>query len=423
MTIFALVDCNNFYASCERVFDPSLIGKPVVVLSNNDGCVVARSQETKDLGIPMGVPYFKIREEFEKIGGIVRSSNYALYGDMSRRVMSVLAEYTNNIEIYSIDEAFLDLSHIPQKDLDSHAREIRFAVFKATGIVVSVGIAASKTLAKLANEKCKKNKTFAGVLDLFSASKLERDIFLEQTIISDIWGVGRGLSKKLYDAGIGTALKFVNASTVWVQGNLGINGVRMMKELAGTPCLRLETAVTAKSIISSRSFSRPVTSLAELEQSLTTYISRASEKLRKKKLVTGYLGVALYLNRFKVRPYYFSTGQVISTPTSDTIELAKLAHKLAKTLYKPGLEYKKAGVVFYNLSKEGSVVLDLFDSQNLDQMQQHDQLMTVIDKTNKRFGRDAVRLGSSGFKKDWYAKSDLSSKRFTTRWDELLTVQ
>jgi DNA polymerase V len=421
--IFALVDCNNFYASCERVFDPSLIGKPVVVLSNNDGCVVARSQETKDRGIPMGVPYFKIRDEFEKIGGVVRSSNYALYGDMSRRVMTVLSEYTQNMEIYSIDEAFLDLSHIPQKDLDSHAREIRFAVFKATGIVVSVGIAASKTLAKLANEKCKKNKSFGGVLDLYSAGALERNIFLEQTIICDIWGVGRGLSKKLYDAGIDTAFKFVNASTVWVQANLGINGVRMMKELAGENTLRLETAVTAKSIISSRSFSRAVTSLSELEQSLTTYVERACEKLRKKKLVTGYIGVTLMLNRFKVRPYYFSLGQVISTPTSDSITLVKLAHKLAKSLFKLGLEYKKTGVVFYNLSKDTGVVVDLFDSQNLEEIKKHDELMTVLDKTNKRFGRDKVKLASAGMKKNWYAKSDLSSKRFTTRWDELLTVQ
>ncbi|MDY0374778.1 MAG: Y-family DNA polymerase [Desulfobacterium sp.] len=355
MTVFALVDCNNFYVSCERVFNPGLAGKPVIVLSNNDGCAVARSNEAKALGICMGQPFFYIKPIVEANGVRVFSSNYPLYGDMSNRVMQTLAQFTPAIEVYSIDEAFLDFTDFKFTNLAEHARKMRYTVQRDTGIPVSIGIVPTKTLAKIANRIAKKSPKANGVLDLTATHY--KNLALEKTPVQEIWGISRRLGLFFSSRGIKTALDFKAAPSCLIRQKMRINGIRMQKELAGESCYPLEDIPTRrKSVSVSRSFKTPAKIFDELFQALALYISRAAEKLRHQKSSAETIIVYVMTSRFKSQPcYYNSKTALLPTPTSDTSELISHGRELLKQIFQPGKEYTKTGVVFSSLIQEDQV--------------------------------------------------------------------
>jgi len=413
---FALVDCNNFYCSCERVFNPKLIGVPVVVLSNNDGCVIARSEEVKKLGIKMGTPAFQNQEMFSKNGVQVFSSNYALYGDMSARVMKTLRTMVEHMEVYSIDEAFLALE-------DSQgalfAKELRARVRQWTGIPVSVGIGPTKTLAKIANRYAKKNVQFNGVFDLTVG---EPDEILSKIECEDIWGIGRRTAAKLAKANITTALNLKNADVPWVRHELGVVGERIVRELNGISCLELEELPPLKKgIASARSFGHQVESLAEIEEALATYIARIGEKLRGQHLLASRMSVFVETNYFKPeQPQYESSAQgTFMNPTNQTPELISKGLDLLRKIYRPGFKYKKTGAFVTNLVDEESVQMTLFENQD----QKHRMaLQKAVDVLNKRLGRNVVRYGSMGVDEAWGMRQERKSKCYTTRWNELLVA-
>lgn len=326
--IFALVDCNNFYASCERVFNPMLSNIPVVILSNNDGCAIAMSNEAKALGIKIGTPLFKLQKLIDDNGVKIFSSNYTLYGDLSQRVMDTLSTFTPEMEVYSIDEAFLSLDGF-NRDLDKYGREIRSTIKQHTGIPVSVGIAKTKTLAKLANRTAKKHKVLNGVLDLSSLPEATIDKYLNIFNVSDIWGIGEQNTKKLNNVGIYTALQLKNCSDQWVQNNLGgVVGLRTVWELRGISCIDIESVrPDKKAIISSRSFGLSVEELTDLEESVADYVSRAAVKLRKQNCLTGNLQVYLATNYFKPNDAHYSNSasMLLANPTDYTPELIQKA--------------------------------------------------------------------------------------------------
>lgn len=416
---FALVDCNNFYASCERVFQPSLREKPVVVLSNNDGCVIARSNEAKALGIGMGEPWHLSRANFEKAGVIVRSSNYTLYGDMSARVMRTLSQFSSRIEIYSIDEAFLDLSCF-NNDLEAHARQLRRTVLQWTGIPVSVGIAPTKLLAKVANRVAKKTPACAGVLSLMTReAQLSALARLELT---DLWGIAGRLAKRLAELGIATPLQLRDADPKYLRERLGVVAERMVLELRGTPCLQLEQICPdRKSIVCSRSFGRPVLLRAEMQQAVATYAARAAVKMRRQGLAAGQLTVFVMTNRFKATEKQYSAQQLIRLPvaTADTGRLIRAATWSLAKIWKEGFRYKKAGVMLLDLVPASKVQAGLFHPVDDKRAQAR---MAALDALNARFGRDTVTYAAAGIKRNWKLRSDHLSARYTTNWDELLSV-
>ena len=417
---FALVDCNNFYASCERVFDPRLIGKPVAVLSNNDGCVIARSEVVKRLGIPMGAPMHEHKETFRKNGVVVLSSNYALYGDMSARVMETLRPNVPAMEVYSIDEAFLELEDWQGVDF---ARELRERVRRWTGIPVSIGIGPTKTLAKLANRLAKKTPELAGVLDLGMVRDLDET--LSTVACGDIWGIGRRWAARLGAAGIHTALDLKRAGGGNVRRMLGVVGERIHRELYGVPCLALEEVpAPKKGIASAKSFGRPVESLQELEEALATYTARAAEKLRLGGLLAGQLHVFVATNPFsKDRPQYHAGAQTALAPaTNHSPNLIAPALRLLRGLYRPGFIYKKTGIFVTDLIAESDRQPDLFDAtEGVASRQQ--ELDRIVDDLNRRLGRNTLRYGSMGLRSRWAMKQGNRSKRFTTCWDELPVVR
>ncbi|WLB57431.1 Y-family DNA polymerase [Bradyrhizobium japonicum] len=415
----ALVDCNNFYASCERVFQPALRGKPVVVLSNNDGCVIARSNEAKALGIGMGDPWHLNEAKFEKAGVIVRSSNYTLYGDMSARVMRTLSEFSSRLEVYSIDEAFLDLSGF-ERDLQSHGRELRRTVLQWTGIPVSVGIAPTKLLAKVANRVAKKSPASGGVLSLMSAEA--QTSALATLELTDLWGVAARLAKRLNEIGITTPLELRNADARFIRERLGVVGERIVLELQGTPCLRLEqVAPDRKSIVCSRSFGRAVQQRQEMEQAVATYAARAAEKMRRQRLATPALVVFILTNRFKPTDPQYTAQQLVQLPvaTADTGRLIRAARWGLSKIWKDGFRYKKAGVMLLDLGPAAQVQPDLFHQPDDDRSRAR---MAALDALNERFGRDTVCFATSGLKRGWKLRASLISGRYTTKWDELLRV-
>ena len=416
----ALVDCNNFYASCERVFQPALRGKPVVVLSNNDGCVIARSNEAKALGIGMGDPWHLSKAKFEKAGVVVRSSNYTLYGDMSARVMRTLSEFSSRMEIYSIDEAFLDFTGF-DRDLQSRGQELRRTVFQWTGIPVSVGIAPTKLLAKVANRVAKKSPASGGVLSLMSSdAQLAALASLELT---DLWGVAGRLAKRLEELGISTPLELRKADARFIRERLGVVGERIVLELQGIPCLRMEQLTPdRKSIVCSRSFGRAVQQKHEMEQVVATYAARAAEKMRRQKLATATLVVFVLTNRFKPTDPQYSAQQLVQLPvvTADTGRLIRAARWGLSKIWKDGFRYKKAGVMLLDLGPASQVQADLFHSPDDDLSRAR---MAALDRLNARFGRDTVCFATSGVKRGWKLRNDYVSSRYTTNWDELLRVQ
>ena len=414
--IFALVDCNNFYASCERVFQPSLQHRPVVVLSNNDGCIVARSNEAQALGIGMGTPYFKAKDVIAKHNIAVFSSNYALYADMSNRVMQTLSQFTPEMEIYSIDEAFLGLDGM-QGSLDSYGRDIRKTVLQWTGLPVSVGIAKTKTLAKIANHLAKKSKKAGGVLDLTQQRYITAA--LERTDVEDVWGVGRRIAKKLKRVGIMTAQQLAQTDIEWIQKTFSVMTVRTVLELRGQKCFELEEVPEPnKNITVSRSFGKAIENVEQLENSLTQYVSRAGEKLRSQGQYAQVLTVFAMSNRFGKDAYYNSASCIFEIATDSSLDLVGAVEQLVKKVYREGVKFKKAGVVLSKLVPKNELQLNLFaDRESIDRDK---RLMLVLDKINQR-GKQVV-FASEGVVKPWQTKFEHRSQCYTTRWDELVRV-
>jgi DNA polymerase V len=419
--IFALVDCNNFYVSCERVFNPKLNNVPVIVLSNNDGCVVARSEEAKKLGITMGIPFFKIENIVKANSVKVFSSNYALYADMSERVLNTLAAFTPNIEPYSIDEAFLNLGNLGINDLTAYGKNIRKCIFKDTGIPVSVGIATTKTLAKIANEYVKHNLKLSGVFDITTFPKMDR--LLDHVPVYDVWGIGGAFGKMLMGKGILTAKNFRDASESFVKSNMGVMGLRTQYELQGISAVDLEEVIGPKrEIISSRSFGKYVTDITELEEAVSQYTIRAAEKLRRQRSICSIVYVTLQTNHHKLTDLQHAETRSITLaePTNYTPELIRHTEYLLRKAYKKGFNYIKAGVMLSGILPEDSMQLSVFKSGN---RIKQSSAMKVMDSINNIWGRDTLKIASSGIMQKWAMKRQHISQRYTTKWDELLSVR
>ena len=419
MPMYAIVDCNNFYVSCERVFKPKWIGKPVVVLSNNDGCVIARSQESKALGIEMGALPFQNKDLFKKHGVIVCSSNYTLYGDMSFRVMEALRQFTPDMEVYSIDEAFLHLEE--RFATPDYAVNIQKTVLQWTGIPVSVGIAPTKTLAKVANRIAKKNPSMKGVSILENKNQIEA--VLQKLPVEDIWGIGRNISAFLNSEGIYTAWEFCQTDDTWIKKNLSVVALRTALELRGTPCLELqEIPPSKKAILSSRSFGRPVVALEDLEEALSAYTARAAEKLRRQGSLASFLEVYIETNVHKGGPYYSDKAHVtLPQPTAYTPDLTSYAKQALLKIFCPGLKYKKVGIMLGALVPADSFQQDLFANRPEDQAKQK-ILMQLMDKANKNSGRKILRMASEGIEQSWQMRRANCSPHFTTQWGDLLRI-
>jgi DNA polymerase V len=416
---YALVDCNSFYASCEKIFYPSLEKKPVVVLSNNDGCIIARSREAKALGIKMGEPAFKMKELIGKNNVHVFSANFALYGDISERVMNVLSGFTPEIEIYSIDEAFLDLSGVPEEELLAFGHKIKNTVLQWTGIPVSIGIAHTKTLAKVANHIAKKSEKSRGVVDLTNQKYIERA--LEITPVEDIWGMGRQFSKFLRHHNINNALELTKANDSWVKKNLKIIGLRTVEELRGKPCISLELTVPDKQgILTSRSFGSPITHYEDVEEAVSTFASRCAEKLRKQGSCSGVMTVFVMTNRFSKDAKYINSKTIhLPVATNSTPELIEHAVKVLKLLFKKGYKYKKAGVIVTDIIPENEVQCGLWDNIS---RRKHTDLMKVIDKVSASMGKDMVKFAIQGTRRRWRLKQEMLSRQYTTKWEDILTI-
>lgn len=415
-SIFALVDCNNFYASCERVFNPKLTHKPVVVLSNNDGCVVARSNEAKALGIGMGVPEFQIRPLLKAHDVQVLSSNYALYGDMSQRVMEILEQFCPDLELYSIDEAFLSLTGFTSRNLTEYGHTIRATVKRWTGIPVSVGIAETKALAKIANRVAKRTLDTGGVCDLLACS--DREALLNRIAVEDVWGIGPNHSRFLKQHGITTALQLRHVNDQFIRKHLGVVGLRLVMELRGVPCLELDQCPAPKQgITCSRAFGKSVTTLTEMEEAVSSYTARAAEKLRAEKLAVTTITVFLKTNEFKDTPQY-SNALTLKLPvaTDTTHELIRGALQGIRKIYREEYLYKKAGVMFTGLLPVSQVQTDLFDNQDRARSK---KLMAALDSVNDRFGSGTLQFASSGITKAWRTQFHKRSPAYTTDWDEL----
>ncbi|NJL99055.1 MAG: Y-family DNA polymerase [Synechococcaceae cyanobacterium SM2_3_2] len=413
----ALVDCNNFYVSCERVFQPHLQGIPVAVLSNNDGCIVARSPEVKALGIPMGSPLFEVKDLVWRHKIQTLSSNYALYGDMSGRVMETLRQFTPQLEVYSIDEAFLDLSHIPESELGFFAQKIKATVQLWTGIPISVEIGSTKTLAKIANKKAKGSAT--GILDLAHHPDLDR--VLAGIEVGDIWGISRKWAKRLRQLGIFRALDLKQARPELIRQKLNVVGERIVLELRGIPCLPLEEKSPPKqSIMVSRSFGRPVESLEELREAVATYLCRAGEKLRREGQVAHALTVMLMRGRYgDVDPTVSATMNLLEA-TDDTRELLHWGIQLVEGLFEEGIPYRKAGVMLSRFEQAQSVQGSLFEWQKAEESR---QLMQLVDGINREWGSETLRFAVTGLERAWQMQAAMRSPRFTTQWQELPCVR
>ncbi|TYB31487.1 MAG: Y-family DNA polymerase [Candidatus Mcinerneyibacterium aminivorans] len=421
-TMFGLIDCNNFYVSCERVFDPSLRDVPVVILSNNDGCVVALSQEAKELSIKRGTPIFKVKDKIKKYSGKILSSNYALYGEMSERVMNILYKFSPEIEIYSIDEAFLLLKDT-NKNYKEYGKKIKKFIKNATGIPVSVGIGTTKTLAKIANHIVKKDRKRRDVFVIDDKKNI--DSILKKVNVENIWGIGRQYSKKLIRNEVYTAYKLKNLDLRWVKDNLGgVAGLRLVSELKGISCLPLEEVKSPKKqIVSSRSFGKDISDLSKIEEALGSYISRAAEKLRAQDSLVAVLHVFLYTNRYKDFPQHNEMiGYKLLNPTAYTPDLIKVGKKMIRKIFKKGYSYKKTGVIFSEIINKENRQYNLFFPQRKNDKRK--KIMEVYDKINSRWGKETIKSAASGLqKKDWNMKRNFLSRRYTTSWDEILKVK
>ena len=401
----ALVDCNSFYVSCERLFNPKIRKKPVVVLSNNDGCIISRSNEAKALGIKMGEPYFKAKNIIIKNDVQVFSSNYSLYGDLSRRVMRTLKRFNSQIEVYSIDEAFMDLSNFSDEDVERVGKEIRETVLQWTGIPTSIGIAKTKTLSKIANHIAKKKQS--GVTSLIGIENL--DPILEKIEINDVWGVGRQLTKFYQKNGIYNAKQLKNKSNTWIKKCSNVLSSRTAMELRGIPCINLETTQTKrKSCVVSRSFGKRIDSFQELKEAVSNYCLNASEKIRSESLVAKAITVFVRTSPFQRNYGYYSNSKTIDFPisTNNSIETVKTAVAILESIFRNGYRYQKAGVMLTGL-REDDGRKNLFSSEKDEKI---NNLMRSIDSTNHRYGRSTLSLASAGVHKKWNMRRNYSSK-------------
>lgn len=413
-SLFVLIDCNNFYASCERVFDPKLIGKPIVVLSNNDGCIVARSKEAKQLGIPMGAPVFEWKQVITQHKVVVRSSNYALYGDMSQRVMSSLAQFSSEMEIYSIDEAFL---MFPVETSLEALHEIRKKVLQWTGIPISLGVGETKTLAKLANRLAKDS---AGVF--FLVDELKRAEIFEKLPVGEVWGIGSRTTAKLNACGVWTVADLIRADDVWIRKNFTVVLLRTVWELRGISCIGVEEiAASKKSIICSRSFGKVVKEYEDIAEALSMHVACAAEKARHQNSLVSYLEVFILTNIHKPNQAYYSNKHliVLSEPSAHTPTLIHYAKMSLQKIFRTGLDYKKVGVIFGGLVPEHSYQRDLFTKTP----EKHRELMAFLDETNKRYGKKVLKFAAEGVVQPWKMKREQCSPCFTTRWEDLLKIK
>jgi DNA polymerase V len=415
--MIALADCNNFYASCERVFNPKLERKPVVVLSNNDGCIIARSNEAKKLGIKMGEPAFKIKNLVEKHNVNVFSTNFDLYGDLSKRVMNTFRTEVNKMEVYSIDEAFLDFSDLADKE---RAIQIKKKVQMWTGIPISIGIAKTKTLAKVANHIAKKY-TKAGVF-MFDDEDLIRRA-LNVFPVEDLWGIGRKHAKRLKEVGIWTALQFRETDTHWIKRHLSINGVKLQKELKGEVCHPLETTIQRKkNICTARSFGAEIKELSKLREAVSSHANTCATKLRKEKSCCSTISIFLSTNPFKPQSKQYHLYRVfnLDVPTNDSIEIVRFALKGLDQIYRSDCIYKKAGVIVGKTIPESQVQLSLFD--NLDRDKRRD-INSAVDTINSKMGRNKVKLAVQGTGRKWKLRQESLSPCYTTCFADILEVR
>ena len=414
----ALIDCNSFYVSCERLFNPKIRKKPVVVLSNNDGCIVSRSNEAKALGIKMGEPYFKAKDIIVKNNVHVFSSNYSLYGDLSRRVMRTLKRFNSDIEVYSIDEAFIDLSNFPDNEVENVAQEIRSTVLQWTGIPTSIGIAKTKTLSKVANHIAKKK--LSGVTNLIGVEDI--DPILEKIEINDVWGVGKQLTKFYHKNGIYNAKQLKNKSNTWIKKSSNVLSSRTSMELRGIPCIDLETTTSRrKSCVVSRSFGQRVEKFQELREAVAKYCLNASEKIRSESLIAKSITVFIRTSLFQSRFGYYSNSKTIDFPiaTNNSIEIVKTALTGLETIFKNSYQYQKAGVMLTGLSNSNDGK-NLFSSEKDEKI---NSLMRSIDNTNNRYGRATLSLASAGVHKKWNMRRQHSSKIDTADYYCLPTIK
>ena len=416
--VFALIDCNAFYVSCERVFNPKLNNRPVVALSNNDGCIISRSKEAKALGIKMGVPLFKVKDIVEKEKVVVFSSNYTLYADMSRRVMNIISSSSPYTEIYSIDEAFVELSSLPI-DYESYAHQLRQTILQHTGIPGSIGIASTKTLAKVANHKAKKDDSLNGVCSLVNYNNIDQ--ILELTEVGDVWGVGRRLSKKLINHGIHNAKLLKNCSDSWIRKMMSVNGLKTITELRGISCIPLEEySMTRKSCCTTRSFGKLLTNLEDIEQAVTTFARRAAERIRSESLAASCVSVFVRTNPFDKKSAYYSNGasRTLSHPTHDSITIIETSLLLTKRIFKNNYQYKKAGVLLSGLCDDSEIQETLFEKN----YNQNSDLMSAVDAINYRYGRDTLQMASECKVGNWRQKRENCTRNYTTQIDRLLLV-
>lgn len=429
MPVFALVDCNNFYASCEKLFNPRLLNRPVVVLSNNDGCVVARSAEVKALGIPMGVPWFKLKDDARRHGILAFSSNYALYADMSNRVVEVLSAFSPNIEVYSIDESFLELSGFENSPggLAGYGSEMRQRIADWLGLAVCVGIAPTKTLSKLANHCAKKN--FAGVDGVCDFTTIPPDDLTKlfgKIEVGEVWGVGRKITAGLGAMGIYTVSQLRDSNAETIRARFSVVVERTVRELRGVSCIDLQEVVPDKQqIMSSRSFGQLIYDRAGLEHAVATYIAKAAEKLRAQDSLAGAVQVHIRTNIFKPEAPQYQRAITVPLPeaTSDTRVLTLWALSVLRRIYRAGYGYHKAGVMLSNIVPRGSRQFSLFNTGGGAGLDCSEKLMTAVDNINQRYGRGAVRLAAEGVEKDWQMRRGNLSPKYTTDWAGLPVVR
>ena len=416
--IFALIDCNNFYASCERVFNPKLVNEPIVVLSNNDGCIVSRSNEVKELGIPMGAPYFKYKKIIEENGVHVFSSNYTFYGDMSRRVMQSLKVLLPNIEIYSIDEAFVDLTQYKSSDLIEISNEIKKTVKQWTGIPISIGIAHTKTLSKVANSIAKKEET-SNVCDLREVEKIEA--VLATFDIEEVWGISKGWGARLRSIGINTGLELMQADPEDIRKRISVVGQRIVMELNGYPCIDIKETKRKKTIISSKSFGRKVTEIDDIKEAVSSYAARATEKLRDQKSKAQTISVHLRTSPFEKEGNRYTNSRTVQfiVPTSNTARIIAEANKIIDEIYCEGYRYQKTGITLLNLVNEKHVQESFYDES----YKGEEIIMEVLDQVNSYYGRNTIFHAAQGTKRKWVMKSDSRSKKYTTSLKELPLVK
>ena len=423
MLLFGLADCNNFYCSCERVFHPDLVGKPVVVLSNNDGCVIARSEESKRLGIKMGDPFYQVKDRLEQNGVAVFSSNYNLYGDMSRRVHTMLGRYTPKVDIYSIDEAFIDLSDMGNsEEIAAYGKRIVREVTKGTGIPISLGVAPTKTLAKMGSKFAKKYPGYEGCCLIDTEEKREKALRLFP--IEDVWGIGRRSVDKLNQSGVHTAWDLTQMPEQWVKRMLTITGVRTWKELRGESCISIEELPHKLTICTSRSFpNQGLSALADMEEAIANFAARCSAKLRNEGTVCQAISIFAYTNRFRTDVPAHSILQTFlpPVPTSDLNELVRYAVNMLRLAWTADgvYHYKKAGVLVWNIVKASPIQGNLFDTMDREKQA---RLSQAIDEINRKNGHNTLRMAVQGYSKRWHLKCEYISKQYTTNLNDIIRL-